>query len=111
MDVAGAPIDDLAAQLAQVVGMDLRQQPLLPDWTQLAIEDRPAHGARAVRHLRLLQPAIAELPEALRLPQPALLALLLLRGREAVGDHPAGVDALFPRPRQREASGSVPAKH
>lgn len=52
---------------------------------------RPAHGTCTVGHPRFLEPALAELTEALGFLQAALLSLPLLRGRDSQsGRRPAG---------------------
>jgi hypothetical protein len=84
-----APVLHLGAQCAQVIGHDLDEQAVLPRRNDIAVEDRSAHGAGAVRHRRLLEPALAEFSEVPGFLDTPLFALLLPRWRLTLGDQAA----------------------
>src|SRR5581483_5138904 len=92
-----AAVDDGAAMCPQVIRRDLREKPLAPRRQKLTLEDRPAHGPRAVGHRRHGEPFLTELAEALRLEKAPLGALLFKGGRAPLPDHALGVDAEFSR--------------
>lgn len=73
---------------AQVIRRDLGQQAVSPHGLEFTLEDGAAHGARTVGHRCARQPLLAELSEALDLLDPALILLLLYRGRSPFGDYP-----------------------
>src|SRR5579885_409030 len=106
-----AAVDDGTAMCPQVIRRDLREKPLAPGRQELALEDRPAHGPRAVSHRRHGQPLLTELAEAPRLEKPPLGALLFKGGRAPLPDYALGVDAELARPRQRDAGLVVPTQH
>jgi type IV secretion system protein VirB9 len=94
----------------QVIRRNLSQKPVAPLGQQLALEDRPAHRPRAVRHRRRAQPFLAELAKALRLEEAALLPLLFDRRRSSLADRPLGVDAQLSRSSERQPGRAVLAE-
>src|SRR5260370_5014032 len=68
----------LKAEGAEIIGRDLREQPVLPDRDDIAIKDRTAHRASALRHPSVLEPALADSAKVLGNGELALLALLRL---------------------------------
>src|SRR5579885_310986 len=89
----------------------VREKPLAPGRQEFSLEDRPAHGPRAVGHRRHGESFLTELSEALRLEKPPLGAPLFKGGRAPLPDHALGVDAEFPRSRERDAGFVVLPQH
>lgn len=105
----GSTLLHLRAQRAQIFGQALVQQPLAEQGENITLEDRSTHGAVAVRHPRFLKPAFPELAKALRLLEAALLALLLLRRRTALGNGTPGIYQFFARSGERQAGRAIAA--
>lgn len=105
-----APFDDHLAVGAKVVGRDLVQQPVAPLRQDFPVEDGPPHVAGAVRHGRMIHPALGHILEAAGLLQAPFGPLLLQSGRDAFGDHPLGVDDLLAGLCERQAGGAVGAQ-
>jgi hypothetical protein len=95
-----AALLDLCAQVAQVLGADLGQQPTAECRHDVAVDDALAHRLGAVRHPGLFQPAVGELLEGLGLGHAALLALLFLAGGLTFGDSTPRFHAALPRHQQ-----------
>ena len=99
----------LAAQGAQVIGGDFVEQAVLEGWQDVPIDDALAHRSRAVGHPSASQPLGGHVAEVLGGGQAALLALLLVRRRLALGDGLLGIQQLFAGHRERNARRPVAA--
>jgi hypothetical protein len=54
------------AELAQIVGLNLSEKAILPDREDVAVKDRLAHRAGALRHPRFLEPELSNCIEGPR---------------------------------------------
>jgi hypothetical protein len=88
----------LRAHRTQIIRGDLRQKPITKSREDVPLVDGAAHRPGAIRHLRLLQPALSKFPEALCLFEATLFALLLASGREALRYRALRIDKLLPCP-------------
>ncbi len=104
-----ASVLHLDALRPQIIGRDLREPPAFPDREDVAIEDRLAHGAGAIRHRRVLEPALANDSKRLACCDPALVALLLLSGRTPLLDFLSCLDTSLTCFGKRPAARSVAA--
>lgn len=105
-----SPLLDLVAQRSQAFGLDLSQQVVPEDRQDVPIDDVLAHGAGAVGQPCVGQLGIHRRAEGLDCVHPALLALLLLRGRDAIPNALAGIEQQFARHRQRSPVMAVAAE-
>src|SRR5690606_31370112 len=99
----------LLAHCAQVFRQYLVQEPLPKGWQDIALKNRAAHGAGAISHPRILQPALAKFTETLSFLDAALLASLFEGRRDAILNHQLGFDQLLTGARKRNARFTVPA--
>jgi hypothetical protein len=100
----------LRTEHAKIVRRHLRQQAVLPGWQDVAIEDRLTHGARAVRHACLLEPAFARAGDGRGRLSSTARPLLFLRGALAGRNRLARSEAPLAGFGERQAGGAVDAE-
>ncbi|MCY1360011.1 hypothetical protein D9M69_466180 [compost metagenome] len=100
---------DLVAQDPEVLGLDFGQQAVLEDRQDVPVDDVHACGAGAVGPFRMSEERLHRRAEGLDGANPAFVALLLQRGRDALENGFARLQEQFARHCQRYAARPVAA--